>query len=155
MAPGWKKVVIKPHLNYRIKNINFSYDSISGKYEISWKWIDNKFNINVSIPYGTQAEIILPNGISHNVSAGKYNYECKLNKEIYSPFSIETPIIDIMKDEKGFSIIKKFLPKIYSNLIQKNNYKKHSIKSANLLSNINYPKNIIERVKKKLSEIKP
>ena len=28
---GWKKVLIKPQLNYRMKKIDFSYESISGK----------------------------------------------------------------------------------------------------------------------------
>jgi alpha-L-rhamnosidase len=51
-SPGWKKVIIKPHLNYRMKSINFSYQSISGKYEVRWRWIDTRFNLNVTIPNG-------------------------------------------------------------------------------------------------------
>ena len=35
MSPGWKKVLIKPQINYRMKNISFSFQSISGKYEIN------------------------------------------------------------------------------------------------------------------------
>ncbi len=37
LSPGWKKVMIKPHLNYRMKNIEFAYDSISDRNEIYWK----------------------------------------------------------------------------------------------------------------------
>ena len=29
LSPGWKKVSIQPHLNYRLKKIKFSYNSIS------------------------------------------------------------------------------------------------------------------------------
>ena len=44
--------------------------------------------MNVTIPNGYEAQIILP------------------NNEIYNPFSVDTPIIDIMKNEEGKKIIK-------------------------------------------------
>ena len=62
LSPGWKKVMIKPHLNYRMKKIDFSFESISGKYEIYWKWRNDKFYMNITIPNGCEAEVILPNG---------------------------------------------------------------------------------------------
>ena len=156
MAPGWKKVRIKPHLNYRMKNINFSYQSVSGKYEIFWKWIDTRFNLIVTVPYGCQAEIILPNGMVHNVNDGKYNYECDINRNLYSPFSIETPIIDLMKNKEGIQIIQKLIPKIYEKAIQKDDQIKiHSINSAISFYKFNYTSDIIKKCNEELSKIKP
>ena len=155
-APGWKKVIIKPQLNYRIKKINFSYKSISGKYEIIWKWINTKFNLFVIIPYGCEAEIILPNGIIHKVKEGNYTYELDLNKNIYSPFSIDTPLIDIMKNNEGRHIIKKLLPKIYkkSNLNDEI-FLTYTIRTINLNPNFNYNSDIIKKCNEELSKIKP
>ena len=84
LLPGWKKVLIKPHINYRMKYINLKYDSISGTYEISWKWKNNKFEMNVTIPNGCKAKIILPNNKIYYVSSGKYYYKCDLNEKIIS-----------------------------------------------------------------------
>ena len=153
-SPGWRKVVIKPQLNYRMKKIKFSFESISGKYEISWKWIDTRFNLIVIVPYGCEAEIILPNGISHNVNDGKYNYECDIDRKIYCPFSIDYPIIDILKNNEGNQIIKELLPKIYEVAIQKN---KEIINKniRDLLPKFNYTIDIIKICNEKLAQIKP
>ena len=156
LAPGWKKVMIKPQLNYRMKKIEFSYNSISGKYEISWEWINKKFSMNVSIPYGSEAEIILPDGISHHINEGKYYFECELSKKIYSPFSIDIPIIDLIKNNETSKIIQKLLPDIYQKSIEKNSdIIKYSIRTANELLNFNYPIDIIIKCNEDLSKINP
>ena len=156
LSPGWRKVMIKPHLNYRMKNINFAYDSINGKYKISWRWENQQFIMNVTIPYGTEAEIILPDGEKHNVTEGFYTFECKLNKIIYSPFSIYTPLSDIIKNNEAVEILKKILPKIHEKI--KKNYKnslKYNIKELNSLEEIYYSNDIISKCNKELSNIKP
>ena len=95
--PGWRKVIIKPQVNYRMKNIEFNYNSIRGKYRIYWRWVNKKFNMNITIPYGCEADIFLPNGLRYSKKDGNYTFECELNKDIYSPFSVESPLIDILK----------------------------------------------------------
>ena len=156
MEPGWRKVMIKPHLNYRLKKVSFSYESISGKYEIYWKWIDTRFNLKVTIPIGCEAEIILPNGIIHNVKAGIFNYECEINKNIYSPFNIDTPLIEIMNNINGSKLIKTYLSKIYERANQNDEeFIIKSIRNINSLPKINYPSDIIEKLREELSKIKP
>ena len=156
LSPGWRKVMIKPHLNYRMKKIEFSYESISGKYEISWKWFENKFKMNVTIPNGCDAQIILPNSEKYDISGGKYSYECELNKNIYSPFSIDTPLIDIIKNKEASQILKELLPQIYTGINGKNEgFKVNSIRSTNLLPNFAYSQDLIKKVDEELSKIKP
>ena len=155
LLPGWKKVLIKPHLNYRMKKIDFSYESVSGKYEINWSWKEDIFNMNVTIPNGCEAEVILPNGSKFNVTGGNYHYECELSKKIYSPFSIDTPIIDIIKNDEGNEIIKKLLPQMYEAIEYNNGFKVNSIRSANLFPNFAYSPDTIKMVDEKLSQIKP
>ena len=156
ICPGWKKVIVKPQLNYRMKKLDFSYESISGKYEIFWKWLDTRFSLRVTVPYGCEAEIILPNGISHNVKDGTYNYECDLEKNIYNPFSIDTPIFDLIKYNQSNRIIKDLLPKLYEKINKKNKeIEKYSIKSAISLFKLNYTSEIIKKCNSELSQIKP
>ena len=152
---GWKKVIIKPHLNYRMKYIDFVYDSISGKYKISWNWLHDKFEINITIPNGCEAEIILPNGKNYKVTGGNYNYKCELDKKIYSPFSIDTPIIDLMKNEQAGMIIKALLPQMYNAIQTNDGFKVNSIRSANALPNFAYSPDIIKICDEELSKIMP
>ena len=156
LEPGWKKVMIKPHLNYRLKNIAFSYNSINGKYEIYWKWDNNYFNMNVSIPYGAEAEIILPNGKIHNATEGKHYFECEINNNIFTPFSIDTPLFDIIKNKESAKIVKNNLPKIYKYANQKNNeILKYNIKTANLSPDINYSLDKLTKCDEELKKIMP
>ena len=155
LLPGWKKVLIKPQVNYRMKKIDFSYESISGKYEINWKWKENKFEMNVTIPNGCEAQIVLPNNEEYNVTVGNYHYECELDKKIYSPFTVDTPIIDIMKNEEGKNIIKELLPQIYAEYETNDGFKSNSIRSAASLPNFYYLPSTIELCNEELSKIKP
>ena len=156
LLPGWKKVMIKPQLNYRMKKIDFSYESISGKYEIYWKWKRNKFYMNITVPNGCEAEIVLPNGESKNVVGGQYSYECEIDKNIYRPFSIDTPIIDLMKNNEAMNILKEYLPQIYANAVENNDgFKVNSISSANHLPNFGYPQDTIKKCNEELSKIEP
>ena len=113
--PGWKKVLIQPHLNYRMKKINFEYNSISGKFIINWYFDDTNFYMNITIPNGVEAEIILPNRTKYeNVTKGEYKYECQLNSDIYSPFSVDnSPLFEILENEEASKIIQNNFPMIY------------------------------------------
>ena len=156
IKPGWKKVIIQPHLNYRMKKMEFSYNSISGKFIINWNWNNTLFKINIIIPYGCKAEIILPNNEIHNVNGGLYKFEIPLSNNIYAPFSIDTPIIDIIKNKQGAEIIKNLLPKIYN--ITKKKIDKLNIENINFLNSLpdfDYPTNIIDECNNELLKIRP
>ena len=156
LEPGWRKVRIQPHLNYRMKNMAFSYDSINGKFEINWKWEADIFEINVYIPFGVEAELILPIGEIHYITNGKFNFKCDLDKKIYEPFSVDIPLIDIIKNDKGNNVIEKFLPKIHKKAIQKNNdLIKYSIRELNLWPIFHYSEDIITKCNEELSKINP
>ena len=113
LSPGWKKVLIQPHLNYRLKKINFSYESVSGTYAISWKYDEYKFYMNVSIPNGAEGKIILPNSTEYNVGPGEYNYEYNIDGKILAPFSLDSPIFELLANEEANKVFMELLPIIY------------------------------------------
>ena len=154
LAPGWKKVLIKPHINYRLKNINFNFESISGKFEISWKCKEGKFYLDVVIPNGVEAEIILPDKKNFNVKEGKYNYECEVEKTIFTPFSIDTPMIDIIKNEEASKIVKKILPQAYEMATGENDeFKIENIRHISQLIMFVEPKENVKKCDEELSKI--
>ena len=138
-----------------MKSIHFSYDSISGNYKINWKWKDEDFEMNITIPNGCNAEVILPDGTIKNETGGIYYYKCKLDKKIYSPFSIDTPIIDLFNNDEAKEIVKEYVPQIYQTFEDNDGFKVNSIKSATLLPNFYYSPDTISELNEKLSKIKP
>ena len=117
LSPGWKKVLIQPHLNFRLKQVNFSYNSVRGKFVVSWKYDEEKFYINITIPYGVEATIILPDVVEYNVTHGEYKYSCYIDEKIIAPFSIDSPIFEILENENATKVLKDLLPSIYNDAI--------------------------------------
>ena len=155
VCPGWKKVLIKPQINYRLKSITFSFESISGKFEICWKIQNEKFNLNVVIPNGVEAEIVLPNQKSYKVTEGKYDYECEIEKNIYAPFSIDSPIIDILNNEDASKLFKELLPNTFHMATGENDeIKVGTIKQLNSYRVIDSKENI-KKFNEELSKVRP
>ena len=112
LAPGWKKVEIKPHLNYRMKQMDFSFDSPSGKFIIHWG-IKDRFNIKATIPHGVIATLILPDGTTHELSGGESAFTCDIPASLTHPFHIHTPFIDLLMSQDASHILKEILPNVY------------------------------------------
>ena len=156
LSPGWKKVLIKPQINYRLKNVNFSFESIRGKFEICWKCKDGKFNLDIVIPNGVEAEIILPNKKNYNIKEGKYSYECEVEKKIYAPFSNDSPLLDIINNKEACKIVKEILPQAYEMATGEND--EFKIENISALSSLMMFKESKEKIKKcdeELSKIRP
>ncbi|MBO8131862.1 MAG: family 78 glycoside hydrolase catalytic domain [Candidatus Marinimicrobia bacterium] len=58
--PGYKKIIIYPHVNDTLKFVTAIYNSMYGKISSSWKFENDELNIEVDIPFNTVATIILP-----------------------------------------------------------------------------------------------
>ena len=62
-APGFKEIVIHPHLDQRMSSARAEYDSVYGKIVSDWKTAANgSFTLRVTIPANTSAKIYLPSG---------------------------------------------------------------------------------------------
>ena len=60
-APGFKEIVIHPHLDSRMPSVRAEYDSVYGKIVSDWKGtLAGPFTLQVRIPANTSAKIFLP-----------------------------------------------------------------------------------------------
>lgn len=60
-APGFIKVKIAPHVNWKLNYLNATYRSPAGQYEIQWKVNDfTHIYLKVVVPKGCTAEVIPP-----------------------------------------------------------------------------------------------
>jgi alpha-L-rhamnosidase len=97
-VPGFKEIVIHPHLDARMSSARGEYDSIYGKIVSNWKGSPaGPFSLQVTIPANTSAKVFLPviagahiteggNPVEAredsgsyvvSVGAGSYNFEVK------------------------------------------------------------------------------
>jgi len=70
-APGFKEIVVHPHLNERMTSARAEYDSIYGKIVSDWTGTAARpFSLHVTIPANTSARVYLPGGAGAHVTEG-------------------------------------------------------------------------------------
>ena len=70
--PGWRKALIQPHMSLQLPGIDLSYDSPAGTYAVKWALApDGRYTLEVSIPAGCEAQVILPDGAEARCSGGE------------------------------------------------------------------------------------
>lgn len=113
---GYKKIILKPHINNKIltENVNEQYDeplnhvsatldTYYGQVVSSWKIENNQISINVEIPVNTTAELYLPaKDISkvkeggRSISSGEMQINENTNKKI---------VVEIGSGKYNFTIV--------------------------------------------------
>jgi alpha-L-rhamnosidase len=74
-SPGYKDIVIKPVPGGGLTWCKASYDCPNGKIAVDWKLNAGKLVLDVTIPKGSTATLMLPNGKAKQVSSGTHHFE--------------------------------------------------------------------------------
>jgi alpha-L-rhamnosidase len=117
-APGWKKAIIAPLPNYRLKRISLEFDSPAGLYKTAWEiGKDNSFEMRVSIPAGAGAVIVPPGHpeqARYETGGGDYQYRYTPTTDFIHPFSTESPVLDLLANDAARKILRQNLPRLYA-----------------------------------------
>ena len=114
-APGFRKAVIAPNPDYRLPNLECSFDSAAGKY-VSNTTInsDGTVSVHIEIPFGCEAEVTLPRSgkAAQTLSAGSYDFTYTPEKDFRKPFDETTPIVKLAENEQALGILFGLVPPI-------------------------------------------
>lgn len=69
---GYRRFQVKPVPDGSLTYAEGSLKTVFGKIEIKWKQQDGRFTLNVTVPEGTEAEIVLPDKEAKIVGSGHY-----------------------------------------------------------------------------------
>lgn len=75
VSAGYEEFMIKPMPDEKFTWVNCEKECLYGKIVSNWKIEDGKFKLDVQIPFGTKAQIILPDGQVYYEGSGEYHYE--------------------------------------------------------------------------------
>ena len=75
VKPGYREFVVKPVPGKAFSWVKCEKKSPYGTILVNWKTENQIFKLDVTVPFGTKAQIIMPDGTSHTVESGKYHYE--------------------------------------------------------------------------------
>ncbi len=73
-APGYKKAVICPMPDPRIRFARLRLDSAAGRYEVEWRYDGEALHYEITVPFDCEATLLLPNGEIHTLPAGIYHF---------------------------------------------------------------------------------
>ncbi|WP_322173522.1 family 78 glycoside hydrolase catalytic domain [Acutalibacter caecimuris] len=73
-APGYKRAIIRPMPDPRIRSAKMSMHTASGFYEVSWRYDGETLHYTVTIPFDCTARLSLPDGREATLSAGTYHF---------------------------------------------------------------------------------
>lgn len=112
-SPGFTRVLIKPQPDYRISSCDMVYHSIAGIYEIHWKVEkDGEFQLDISIPFGCSARVILPNTKKEPVEvlSGVYHIRYFPEEPIIKIYSSNSSLRELMEDEDAKTVLAVYIP---------------------------------------------
>jgi alpha-L-rhamnosidase len=59
-GPGFRRIVIHPRIGGGLTRVEAQYDAISGRIASAWRIEGDRFDLDVTIPANTRAEVVLP-----------------------------------------------------------------------------------------------
>ena len=110
---GFGKAVIAPHPDIRLRSLSCDYDSVSGKYHCDWTIEkDGTLSVHIGVPFGCTAEAELPEyaGGKMTLEAGNYEFRYVPEKDYRKPYSKDTTLGRLAKDEKAMAVLGKYTP---------------------------------------------
>ncbi len=73
-APGYKRAVIRPMPDPRIRSAKMRMDTASGRYIVEWWYDGERIQYSIYVPFDCTARLILPNGDQHELEPGYYQF---------------------------------------------------------------------------------
>lgn len=77
-TPGFKEFTIQPQVVGDLSYVKANHECLYGNIAVEWTRKNGEFNLSVTVPVNTKANIILPDGKKQVVESGNYNFKCKM-----------------------------------------------------------------------------
>lgn len=128
-SPGFKRALIKPELDKRLRYARAEYLSAAGLYKSAWQITDaGELVFEVTVPFDAEAELILPDALvdklqgADDLQAEQYGNCVKLKllagsyKISYMPeksyllgrFGLDTPIVELFNNSHTRAVLNEF-----------------------------------------------
>lgn len=157
LEPGFKKALITPLMNGKLKYMNMTYDSAYGEYKVSWKVLkDGNVSVDIQVPFGCSAVIGLPfyEGEVTEVAAGSYHYEYRPTEDLRQRYNHKTMFKDMMHDPEAMKVIERVSPMLMYFLSTGNqDYFYESLQSLEKLSYMGFTREIVDNLSAELSKL--
>lgn len=151
---AFKKVVISPKFNYRMKKFYCHLITAAGEFDVCYNIEgDGRVRLNIFIPYGVEA-VFEVSQTRTELAAGNNVIDLPADSELVYPFSIDSKLCDILNDEKCRTVFRELVPGIGSFLINNDvGMAGYTLRSLLAIRSFFVPPQTLALLDKKLKEI--
>ena len=114
--PGFRSVRFTPQLNSKLSYVNFTYDSVSGKYVSNWHInADGTVTVHFDVSFGCAAAALLPGtdgeeiALEASVFEKTYRPQCGYRRS----YTMNAHLEKLQSDVRAMEILKTDLPTAY------------------------------------------
>jgi alpha-L-rhamnosidase len=120
-APGYKRVRIAPQPGGGLTWARAAHDTVSGRIEVAWKIEDGDMALEVAIPAGVHAEVVLPFNPENRVTtvgegAHSWRYPAPADYGAEVVVTMDTPIREVAKNPPVWQAVSDVLQRYFPGL---------------------------------------
>lgn len=116
---GFGKVHFAPQLNNKLRFVEYSYDSVSGRYTSAWKINqDGTVTVRFEVPFGCSATAILPSVEESektlqgelNLEPGVHEFCYKTKRDYRKAYTMNSRLEEMQNDPRAMEIFQRKMP---------------------------------------------
>jgi alpha-L-rhamnosidase len=121
VTPGYKRVRVAPQPGGGLTWARSAHDTVNGRIEVSWKIEDGDVRLDVRVPEGVSAEVVLPfhpENATHDVGAGNHfwRYPAPRDYGETAALSMDSLIRDVAKNADVWKAVVDVLQRYFPGL---------------------------------------
>ncbi|SDG70444.1 alpha-L-rhamnosidase [Lentzea fradiae] len=103
--PGYRKMRIAPRPGGDLTHATVTHDTVHGPASVAWRISENQLHLDVMVPEGTSATVVLPlhpDGLVAEVEAGEHSWQYDITGEgaAVVEYTMDTPLRTLAQDLK-------------------------------------------------------
>ncbi|MBO6158379.1 MAG: family 78 glycoside hydrolase catalytic domain [Firmicutes bacterium] len=117
LEPGYKKFRVAPRFIKGITWADLSYESVYGTIRIAWRCEKGMIQVDITVPVGTTAEVILPEKDEVlMLGSGSYHYEYPTETRLeMDKYTLETVLKVVLEHPAAQPLLRQYMPELLDN----------------------------------------
>lgn len=117
LEPGFRRARIAPLPDVRLAHMYCCFESAMGRYVSNWTIHgDGSIEFHIEIPFGCEAEVVLPERDMILCKAGKYDFVVNTKRDYLALYDGDTPIERLLSNGQAAEVLERRLPSLVSGI---------------------------------------
>ena len=112
LAPGFGRVCFAPQPTWHIQELEFAYESVSGRYVSYWRINeDGTLTVRFTVPFGCTAQALLPGSAETvELEAGIFERTYMPDRDYRFKYNMNTTLEELRSDPEALALLQEDLP---------------------------------------------